>query len=289
MAIETRNGRSYYYESKRVGARVVKEYKAAGSLANLMATLDESNRILRKIDRDREQLRFALRQRVNAKLRKWLGRIDATVADAMAANGWHQHNREWRRKRGYAMGTLATTEVARSTWVPSEIGAMATDSLSPEVKAKAKKGDRSVLPEINQFLDNPAALALFGDVGRHVLLKWVMLVAGDDLIWSQALLRFASDLRTRLAGANPTALDYLLAERVVIAWVFVNFAELQYAAQMEKLRTAAQAKYQFHRMEMANRNLMAACRTLAKVKKAKLPDVLAVVTVATSDAGKIPT
>ena len=186
------------------------------------------------------------------------------------------------------MATLATTDEARSTWLPSDLGAMVTGRLSPDVEQKAAAGDRSVLPEIDRFLDNPAATALFGDVGRHVLLKWVTLVAGDDLIWSQATLRFASDLRTRLAGANPTALDYLLAERVVIAWIFVTFAELQYAAQMGTLKTAAQAKYHFQRMELANRNLLSACRTLAKVKKAKLPDVLAVVTVAAADAGKPP-
>lgn len=32
-------------------------------------------------------------------------------------------------------------------------------------------------------------------------------------------------------------------------------------------------------IEMVNRNLLSACRTLAKVKKTKLPDVLAVVNV----------
>ena len=58
---------------------------------------------------------------------------------------------------------------------------------------------------------------------------------------------------------------------------------------MEKLKTAAQAKFHFQRIEMANRNLLAACRTLAKVKKAKLPDVLAVVSVGTADVGKIRT
>ena len=187
------------------------------------------------------------------------------------------------------MGTLATTDAARETWVPSELGVLVTERLGEGVEKKAEKGDRSVLPEINQFLDNPAATALFGDAGRLVLQKLVTLVAGDDLLWSQALVRFASDLRTRLAGVNPTALDYLLAERVVIAWLFVNFAELQYATQIERLKTTAQATYHFNRIEMANRNLMSACRTLAKVKKAKLPNVLAVVNVTTTGAGKIRT
>ncbi len=286
MAIETRNGKPYYYTSHRIGERVVKEYHGSGWNVFLMARVDEGNRVLRKIDRDTDRLRSAKRQRVNAKLRKWLAGIDATVADAMLANGWHQHNREWRRKRENAMGTLATTDTGLQTWVPSELGTMVLDRISPEVKEKAKAGDRSVLPEVNRFLDNPAAKALFGDIGRIVLHKLVDLQANGDVLWEQALLRFASDLRTRLAGENTSALECLLAERVVIAWMFVNFAELQYANQLEKRTTAAQAKYHFQRIEMANRNLLSACRTLAKVKKAKLPDVLAVVNVSTADAGK---
>ena len=265
MAIETRNGRPYYYTSRRVGDQVVEEYHGSGGTVFLMARVDAGNRALRKIDRDQEQLRRAKRQRVNAKLRTWLARIDATVADAMQANGWHRHNREWRRKRGDAMGTLATTDAARSTWVLSELGAMA-GKLNADVIVKAQKGDRSVLPEIDRFLDNPAATALYGDVGRHILHKWVKLLAGEDILRRQAMVRFASDLRTQLAGANPTALDYLLAERVVLAWTFLNFCDLQYVANIEQL-TAARSRFHLKRIEMANRNLMSACRTLAKVRK----------------------
>ncbi len=99
------------------------------------------------------------------------------------------------------------------------------------------------------------------------------------------MLRFASDMRTQLAGVNPSALDYLLAERVVLAWTFLNFCDLQYVASIETL-TAERSRFHFQRIEMANRNLMSACRTLAKVKKAKFPDVLAVVNVTTGEVGK---
>ena len=183
------------------------------------------------------------------------------------------------------MGSLATTAATVATWVPSELGAMAGPRPSLEVKAKAVKGDRSVLPEVDQFLDNPAAKALFGDMGRLVLFKYVTMLAGEDLMFSQAMLRFASDMRTQLAGSIPTALDYLLAERIVIAWIFLNFCDHQYAANLDKL-SLSQGQFFLKRIEMANRNLMAACRTLAKVKKEKLPNVLAVVAVATADAGK---
>ncbi len=168
MAIEMRNGKSYYYTSRRIGSRVVREYQGCGLVANLSAWLDEINRALRQIDRDLERLRRTKKHRINEKLRTWLARINATVADTMLANGWHQHNREWRRKRGNAMGTLATTDAACSTWVPSEL-VVTAGTLNADVKKRAKKGDRSVLPEINQFLNNPASLALYGDVGRMVL------------------------------------------------------------------------------------------------------------------------
>ena len=194
MAIEMRDGKSYYYTSRRIGSRVVREYQGCGLLANVSARLDESNRTLRQIDRDLERLQCAKKHSINEKLRKWLARINATVEDTMLANGWHQHNREWRRKRGNAMGTLAKTDAACSTWVPSELVATA-GPLNADVKKRAEKGDRSVLPEINQFLNNPASRALYGDVGRMVLHQWVALQAGEDVLTRQAMLRFA-DLST---------------------------------------------------------------------------------------------
>jgi hypothetical protein len=104
------------------------------------------------------------------------------------------------------------------------------------------------------------------------------LQTSEDLVSQQGMLRFASDLRTRLAGTNPSALDWLLAERVVLAWVFLNYCDLHYVTNIEKFSNAQNA---FHckRIEMANRNLMSACRTLAKVQKRHLPDVMAVVNV----------
>ena len=94
----------------------------------------------------------------------------------------------------------------------------------------------------------------------------------------RAIWRFASDLRSGLAVPNPTALNYLLAERVVIGWVFVHWCEAQYARHVTKL-TLKESEFHTKRIEMANRPLMIAARTLAKVKKSKLPAVLALVNV----------
>ncbi len=93
-----------------------------------------------------------------------------------------------------------------------------------------------------------------------------------------------SDLRSGLAGPNPTAGDYLLAEHVVIGWVFLHYCKTIYTRQVTKL-TWNEMEFHKKRIEMANRNLMSAARTLAKVKKSKLPDVLALVNVNPPTAG----
>jgi hypothetical protein len=79
----------------------------------------------------------------------------------------------------------------------------------------------------------------------------------------------------------------LLAERVVLAWLFLSWCEDQYAAQLERL-SWQESECHTRRIEMAHRSLMSACRTLAKVRRAKLPDVLALVNVSPPPTTALP-
>ena len=179
------------------------------------------------------------------------------------------------------MGTLATVE--QLSWVSPELAALAGD-LDPDIREKADKGDRAAMKAVDDYFANPAALALWGDLGRYVFKKWVAKLSGESEVVKLAITRFASDLRTRLAGPNPSALDTLLAERVVLAWMNVHWAELQYAGQTGE-QTYQAAEFQMKRVDLANRLLLSACRALAKVKKSKLPDVLALVNVSPARGG----
>ncbi len=276
MSLEQRGGRVYYYDARRVNGRVVKTYAGSGNAAALLArfdALDREHSRLKAADRRRRDERTAA---TTAKLRKWLARVDAVVGGAMTAAGWHRPKRgEWRKKRGATMTTLAPTTDAAPSWVSADLRRVAGE-LDPAVEAKAAKGDRSVADAVAAFLDRPAAVALYGDIGRHVLLRWVRRYAGDNLLLEGALMRQAADLRERLAGPSPSAVELLVAERVVLAWVFAGWAEYQYAALVHEL-SVKQAEHQLRRMEMANRHLLSACKTLAKVRRARLPEVLALV------------
>lgn len=285
MALEHRNGRVYYYRSRRIGKRVRKEYQGAGYPATLMAQLDG-------IDRDRKDYADWEKQEKRERRRKWcaglreaLGRANQIIADALSAAGWHQHKREWRKRRGVTMTTDLATVIG--TWTPDVLERQA-GPLAQDVANKAAKGDRSTLPAVRQYLDNPAAVALWGDPGRTVLERWVKLYARTDLVTEEAMFRHAQALRESLTGPNPTALDALLAERVVLAWVTLSVLEGWQARMVQgwiekpTVKPETMLNVFAPHVDYAHRQFMAACRTLAKVRRVKLPDVLALVNVNTS-------
>lgn len=275
MALEQRGGGLYYYTSRRVGGRVVKRYVGRGQCAVLASRLDA-------LDRDRrEQAAFDRRadlnelREQNAALREWLAAVDGVVAAALGLAGWHRVRRQWRRRRGATVGTLARIE--QLPWVSPELLARAGE-IDPATVEKAGKGDKAALQAVDEYLDNPAAMAFWGDLGRHVLAKWVEQYAGKNVVMRRAMPRFASDMRARLAGPDPNPLNLLLAEQVVLAWLFASWSDYQYAGTVGELQPK-QGEFHLKRIALAHRNLMSACRTLAKVRRASLPDVLALVNV----------
>jgi hypothetical protein len=275
VAFEYRNGSVYYYTSRRIGGRVRRVYRGCGVCAKLAAEHDEVERQQRKLDAFDQRLRLDAVRNGNTEFRDWLFDADAIVAAALEHVGWHRVRRQWRKRRRTTMTAIAPA--GELSWVSSEL-AEQTGTLPAEIVEKTKRKDQAALRAVDKFLDNPAAKALWGDLGRHVLAKWISRYAGSNETMRQALFRFASDLRAKLAGENPTGMDVLLAERVVLAWVFANWSEYQYAGLVDQL-SVKEHELHLKRIDLANRNLLTAIRTLAKVKRAKLPDVLALVNV----------
>jgi len=173
--------------------------------------------------------------------------------------------------------------ISPTGWVASELTTESNRAgkLDTDTEAKAIKDDRQAIKEVDRyFVNNAAAVALWGDVGLHALSKWVEVYAGGNPKLKAAVVRNASELRAKLAGANPTALDVLVAERVVLAWFFASWADYQFAAQVKNLCKSPTSELFLHkRCEMAQRSLMTACRTLAQVRRAKFPEVLALINV----------
>jgi hypothetical protein len=104
MGWETRNGKSYYYRKERTGNRVRSVYVGSGLIGQLSAQTDEQGRA------EKDEERRALRRQIE-KQDAIDSRIDAVcdlterlVTAALIASGFHQHKRQWRRKRDEKKG-----------------------------------------------------------------------------------------------------------------------------------------------------------------------------------------
>jgi hypothetical protein len=95
------------------------------------------------------------------------------------------------------------------------------------------------------------------------------LAAGPNLLLAESLMRKAEELRTEVAGASPSPLEQLLAERVVACWLQVSFYDGQVAQTREY--TPAKAQILQKQRDAAQRNYLAAIKTLATVRKLVTP------------------
>lgn len=99
MALETRDGRKYYYRSRRIEGRVVKEYVASGQAAENAAKRDKEAREQRRIQRkETEQLEAEL-AKVTQVVEAISERSEVLLAASLLTAGFHQHKSEWRRSR----------------------------------------------------------------------------------------------------------------------------------------------------------------------------------------------
>ena len=99
MAVVYRNGRPYLYESVRRNGRVTSEYKGCGELAFLAGQVD---RLVREQEDAETAVFEAEREEMDAAERvvvDYFNRVEDLTRAALLACGFHQHKRQWRRRR----------------------------------------------------------------------------------------------------------------------------------------------------------------------------------------------
>ncbi len=91
---------------------------------------------------------------------------------------------------------------------------------------RARQGDEDVLPELRAWLDRSAVWRQFGDLGRQARDAWLRLIAGNDLVLRESLLKKLSDLQKELISGEATPIERLLVDRILANWLRLHFAEL---------------------------------------------------------------
>lgn len=99
MAWETRSGRRYYYEKKRVDGRVVSRYVGRGLSAQLAQSCNAIARIEREELRIAAKAQAALDRELDSQIRRSARVVKLMVETSLILSGFHKHKGQWRRKR----------------------------------------------------------------------------------------------------------------------------------------------------------------------------------------------
>ncbi|PYS99100.1 MAG: hypothetical protein DMF63_13605 [Acidobacteria bacterium] len=103
MGLERRGNNYYYYRKERVGSRVVSTYEGKGSVAQLIARLEELRKEEKTLDQSADNKRKQADLVADGEMDKQIDAVCAYVAvyvDALfLTRGYHQHSRIWRRKQ----------------------------------------------------------------------------------------------------------------------------------------------------------------------------------------------
>jgi hypothetical protein len=131
---------------------------------------------------------------------------------------------------------------------------------------RAEGGDRSAVPALREALAAPGvADALGGDLARRAADRFLDALCGTHLAAREATAAKMAQLRAELAGASPSAVERLLADRAVLCWFHVHQLELTYASK--ESMTLALAQHYQKCIDRAHRRYLTALKALAEVRK----------------------
>lgn len=262
-------GNRYLYKSERHGGKVRKVYLGRGELIDIAYQMQEATRQM--------QLSLAIEKRIiyaeireqqagkDKRFQTYLSRSYALASTYLMAAGCHRPKRgAWRRKRGESMAVRKGAPVEIPTDAEGQMALIgrAMDYKRPEDVAAAiqlvQSGNCKVngmmLAEVAAIIDqysedDPLQVALQKhDFGEHF-----KALTGAE--WSG------------LAKTTIPPMEYILAERVLLC----RMQMIRTEATLARATTFKTIEFAERRVDQAQRRYLAAIKTLAEVKRLRLP------------------
>jgi len=139
---------------------------------------------------------------------------------------------------------------------------------------RAEQGSKDALPAIREVLGDLPELSWrlvnLAKTAEDSLIK--EMTSDNDLLAREMLPLQLAAMREELAGPDPSPLERLLVERVVVCWLQLQHADIVYAQHMKNLTLKQRDHYQRWQDRQHNRYL-SAIRALAQVRKLLKPSV----------------
>jgi hypothetical protein len=263
MNWQQRDGQRYLYRNRRRDGKVVTEYLGAGETAERRYE-DEQVRqsaaaaaaVSRRAEAERWQHALDLADAFGDKVRQ-------IAHSTLCSAGYHQHARStWRRRRKMTTAMEATP----ATEAPE------TSISDEEIYQRAVMGDEAVRPLLGDLFSRQQELHRdAGNLGVTAELTWVALAAKGNLILEASVPAHMAKLKAELAGPEPTPLERLLVDQVVLAWLQSNCAAIIDGSLAGLAGSSKEADDAQMRHDRAQKRYLSALKTLATVRKLLRP------------------
>ena len=145
---------------------------------------------------------------------------------------------------------------------------------------KAEAGDGEARKELRRLVrsSSPEVIGRAADIGRKAARTLVRTASGGEPLTEEALYAKLDAMRVEIAGEDPTPLEVLLTERIVLLWMLTALLEALLATQYRKNVGSASERLspayllqQSRILEAATRRYLGAIRELARVRKLQTP------------------
>jgi hypothetical protein len=322
MALVIRGSRAYEYRSIRRGGKVTSEYVGGGGVsaesARFFRELEAGRRIERataRADWEAERARLDEAERRSIELD---ASYDELAAAALVATGHHRPQRgRWRRRRDMAMtdqNIMPAKAEADGAAAPivgvKEVGElldridraeaeggekdalrMRAHDVAQSLLGRARAGDERALPALRVLLARRPSYFSKNGIADHAFRTMAMQAGGTEDVFTREL--FVGEMeRTRdeVAGPSASPLERILAERIALCRFDAHerdIAHLQALMGPKGLPTHA-SEYHSRMRDRANRRLLAACQSLATVRRLALPALQVSIEVPAPESAPMP-
>ena len=153
----------------------------------------------------------------------------------------------------------------------NEIEKLKKESSYQDITSLIKKTDKENpkpedLAEMQRYLDDNSALVVANSISRKALERAVEICSTSALV-RELYNRQIKEKQNELGIKTASPIEKILIEQVVICWLRLNHFEMIYSNKTAESHTFTSGIYWDKKLSSAQRRLLKACESLAKVKK----------------------
>jgi hypothetical protein len=259
MALEVRNGNTYYYRKIRIGKRVISEYVAKGELAFLLYQYDQ-------IEREEIEIQITERKdylekisKVDVDLVNLEKEIKSIIEKSFVAIGFHKTtSRQWRIR--IIMNNLEipkSIDIDRQETVFNVLDA--TNKNNPTEKAKKDLE--------NVFNEYPDVWEKCGNIAERVKDSILITSLQSNHLLIEATKRKLLSMRDSLGWQISSEMERLLIEQICLTWFRLNILETVHAETFNQANSIARKEHLDKLLTQAQKRYLRASESLIRVRK----------------------